>query len=85
MSSVRTMASLVPNLWVEPAEILTHSASGLVTRLIMKGTSTDGVVIQIPHVVLTLLDGDRVKHIEAFDIDQRGAALARFEELNRPS
>jgi hypothetical protein len=49
----------------------------------MKGTSTEGVAIELPLVVLTILDGDRVARIETFDLDQRGLALARFEELNR--
>jgi hypothetical protein len=81
MSSIRTMASLVPDLWVEQAEILTQSAMGLVNHVVLRGTSTDGVAIEIPYVVLILLDGDRVTRFETFDADQRDLALARFEEL----
>ena len=40
-------------------------------------------MIEIPLVVLILLDGDRVTRFEAFDADQRDVALARFDELNR--
>ncbi len=83
MSSIRMMASLVPDLWVEPAEILTYSAAGFVTRDVVRGTSTDGVAIEIQLVMLTLLDGDRVTHVEAFGLDQRDLALARFEERSR--
>ncbi|MGA8545923.1 MAG: BTAD domain-containing putative transcriptional regulator [Mycobacterium sp.] len=84
MSSIRTMASLVPDLWLEPAEILTHSAFGLVTHMVEKGTSTEGVAIELPFVILILFDGDRVTRVEAFDLDQRNLALARFEEIGRP-
>jgi hypothetical protein len=83
MSSVRTMAELVPDYWVELAEVLAQSAIGVVNHVVLKGTSTDGVAIEIPLVVLLLIDGELVKRFEAFDADQRDVALARFEELNR--
>ncbi|MFZ0834631.1 MAG: hypothetical protein WAM92_16455 [Mycobacterium sp.] len=83
MSSVRMMASLVPDLRLELSQILAHSASGLVCHNVIKGTSTDGAAIEIPVIVITLLDGDRVRHIEAFDLDQRDFALTRFAELSR--
>ena len=35
--------------------------------------------------MLVLFDGDRVTGFETFDPDQRDVALARFEELNRPT
>lgn len=82
-SSIRMFASLVPDLWAEPSEVLAHSAKGLVAYMVLKGTSTDGVAIEIPNIHLALLDGDRVTHLETFDPDQRDLALARFDELNR--
>ena len=78
------MASLVPDYWVELAEVLTHSAMGLVGDVSLRGTSTDGLAIEIPLVMLVVVDRDRVS-FEAFDPDQRDMALARFEELNRPT
>jgi hypothetical protein len=81
ITEVRMMASLVPDYWVEQAEILTQSAMGLVNHVVLRGTSTDGVAIEIPYVVLILLDGDRVTRFETFDANQRDLALARFEEL----
>jgi hypothetical protein len=84
MSSIQTMASLVPDMRIELAEVLAHSASAVMTHLIVKGTSTDGVVMELPIVVINLHDGDHVTHMETFDFDQRDLALARFEELNRP-
>jgi hypothetical protein len=84
MSSFQMLASLVPDYWVEPAEVLSQSAAGLVDYDVLRGTSTDGVAIEIPFVVLTLFDGGRVTRMEVFEADQRDLALARFEELNRP-
>ena len=83
MSSFRTMASLVPDFWVEQADVLAQSALGVVNHVVMRGTSTDGVAIEIPLVALILFDGDRVTRFETFDVDQRDRALARFEELSR--
>jgi hypothetical protein len=83
MPSMRTMASLVPDLRVEQAEILTHSAVGLVTYTVAKGTSTEGAAIELPLLVLVLFDGDRVTRIEDFEPAQRDVALARFEEIGR--
>jgi hypothetical protein len=82
LSSIRMFASLVPDLWSEAADVLAHSATGLVAYMVLKGTSTDGVAIEIPHIHLVLLDGDRVTHFETFDPEQRDQALARFEAVN---
>lgn len=82
LSSIKMLASLVPDLRSELAEVLAHSARGLVHHTVLKGTSTDGMPVEISIVQITLLEGDRVTHIEAFDPDQRDLALARFAELN---
>jgi hypothetical protein len=82
MSSIRTLASLVPDYRSEFAEILAHSASGVLVDVVVKGTSTEGAAVEIPLIQLGLLDGDRVTRVEFFDPDQRDLALARFEELN---
>jgi hypothetical protein len=82
LSSIRMLASRVPNLRSELAEVLTHSAMGLVALMALKGTSIDGVATEISIVQLTLLKGDHVTRVEAFDPNQRNLALARFEELS---
>jgi DNA-binding SARP family transcriptional activator len=84
LSSMQTTGSLVPNFWVELAEVLARSAIGIVGRMALKGTSTDRTAIEIPFVVLILLRGERVTRLEAFDEDQRDLALARLQEFNRP-
>jgi hypothetical protein len=84
LSSLQTTGSLVPNFWVELAEVLARSAIGIVGRMALKGMSTDGLAIEIPFVVLILLHGERVTRLEAFEEDQRDVALARLQEFNRP-
>ena len=55
------MASLIPDLWIEAAEILAYSAAGLVTHMVVKGTTTEGVAIELPVITLVLFDG-RSRH-----------------------
>jgi len=84
MSSLRMLATLVPDLRFELAEVLAHSAKGVVNSVVVAGTSTDGADVEMPWITLQVFEGDRVTHAETFDADQRELALARFEELNRP-
>jgi hypothetical protein len=84
LSSLQTTGSLVPNLWVELAEVLARCAIGIVGRMALKGRSTDGAAIEIPFVVLILLHGERVTRLEAFEEDQRDSALARLQEFSLP-
>ncbi|WP_231986256.1 nuclear transport factor 2 family protein [Mycobacterium sp. E2479] len=83
MSSIRTLASLVPDYRAEYAQILAHSGLGVLADVVVRGTSTEGVAIEIPLIQLGLLDRDRVTRVEFFDPDQRDMALARFNELSR--
>jgi hypothetical protein len=82
-SSIRTLASLIPDMWVELPEILTYSATGLVNSVVVKGTTAEGAAIELPAVTLILFDGFRVTRMEAFDSNQRDLALARFDELDQ--
>jgi hypothetical protein len=83
MSSMRTMASLVPDFWIEQADVLAHSNMGIVSHLVLRGTSAEGAAIEIPLVQIMLVEADRVTCFEAFDANQRDLALARFDELNQ--
>ena len=84
LSSLRMLTSLVPDLRFEASEILQHSAKGVVIHTLARGTSTEDVPIELPLIVLMLIDGDRVTHAETYDLNQRDQALARFDELNTP-
>jgi hypothetical protein len=83
IASVKAVASLIPNVWVEPSKILRHSTSGVVGDVVAKGTSRDGGEIEIPMLMLGVFDGDRLAHFEMFEPNQRDLALARFQELNQ--
>src|SRR5437879_2725861 len=63
LSSLQTTGSLVPNFWVELAEVLARSAIGIVGRMALKGTSTDGAAIEVPFVVLILPHGERATRL----------------------
>ena len=81
LSALKTTES---NARVELAEVLARSAMGIVGRMALTDTSTDGVAIENSFVVLILLHGERVTRLEAFDEDQSDLALARLQEFNRP-
>ncbi len=82
IASLRTMASLAPDLWIESAEFLAHSAIGVVIHVVIRGTAAGGLAIELPFIMINLMDGDHVTHIETFDSEQRELALERFQELN---
>jgi DNA-binding SARP family transcriptional activator/predicted ester cyclase len=82
MSSIPMLATFVPDVRFEVAEILACSATAVMSNVVVKGTSTDDVAIEMPWITLMVFDGDRVLHAETFDGDQRELALARFNELS---
>ncbi|KUI47640.1 hypothetical protein AU198_23865 [Mycobacterium sp. GA-1199] len=82
IASISTLASLAPDLRIESAEILAVSAIGVATHVVVRGTSTAGLAIEVPFVLINLWNGDHVTHIEAFDLEDRDHALERFKELN---
>ncbi|MGE2722215.1 BTAD domain-containing putative transcriptional regulator [Mycolicibacterium celeriflavum] len=82
IASISTLASLAPDLRIESAEIMAHSAIGVATHVVVKGTSTAGLAIEVPFLLINLWAGDHVTHIEAFDPDDSIHALERFEQLN---
>lgn len=83
MSSLRMLASLIPDMRFEVAEILACSATGIMTSVVVRGRSADGAVVEIPWITIMFFDGERVSRAETFDADQRELALARFDELRQ--
>lgn len=82
IASIRTLASLAPDLSIESAEILAYSELGVATHVVVRGTSTAGLAIEVPFLLINLWHGDHVTHIEAYDLEDRDHALERFKELN---
>jgi hypothetical protein len=81
MASLRMLESLIPDMRFEVAEILACSATGILTSVVVKGTSTDGVLVELPWITIMIFDGERVIRAETFDAGQLDLASARFEEL----
>lgn len=81
--SIRALVALIPDLWIVPAEIVAHSAQSILTYATVAGTSVSGADIELPALILTVVDGMRVTRMEAFDSDQYQLAMARFDELQR--
>ncbi|WP_267304851.1 BTAD domain-containing putative transcriptional regulator [Mycobacterium barrassiae] len=81
-TSLRAMASLIPDIRVDVADIPKHSAKGVVISVVVRGATVEGTAIELPTVILLHFDGPRVTRMEAFDHNQRDQALARFDELD---
>lgn len=81
-TSLRAMASLIPDIRVDVADIPKHSAKGVVISVVVRGATAEGTAIELPTVILLHFDGPRVTRMEAFDHNQRDQALARFDELD---
>ncbi len=60
------------------------SKVGAVVTQVVKGTSHHGFEAEWRTIDLSIYDGDKIKRTELFDEDDLDAALARFDELNRP-
>lgn len=82
IASIRTMASLAPDFCIESADILAHSSIGVAIQVVVRGTSVDGLAVELPFIMINLMDGDHVTHIETFDPEDRDQALLRFAELS---
>jgi hypothetical protein len=80
--AVEELWALVPDARYRVTEVHALDAHGTVASLVMKGTSTDGGAVELPTVIIALCEDERATHIEAFDPDQRDAALARFQEFS---
>jgi hypothetical protein len=83
LQSTRTFEPLAPDVRIELAEICAHTAGGVVLHFVVRGTTEVGLDIEIPFLMLLLVNGDHVTHIETFELYQRSEALARFAELSQ--
>ena len=58
---------------------------GAVVTQVLKGTSTEGFDAEWREIVLIALEGDLINRCEMFDEADLDAALAKFDELDRPT
>lgn len=81
-SSIRAFADLVPDMRFELAGVLSQTSTGVVCDIVVAGTSSDGLTVELPLVAVLRLDEGHVTHIENFEPAERKRALERFEQLN---
>jgi ketosteroid isomerase-like protein len=80
---VKSMADLSNDVWFRVVEIYQISPLGLVARNRGGGHDGTGGEWEAEWVGLATLEDDRLRRIEYFALEDRGAALARFDELAR--
>jgi ketosteroid isomerase-like protein len=73
---------LAPDQRLElPSSVPAVRDNGVVAIVRREGTVPDGGPFESVYIWLCLMKGDRITHLELFEVDAIDAALARFEEL----
>ena len=81
---IRAGGELTPDTRIYVETVHRLSNLGAVVTGVMKGTSRDGFEAEWQEIGILTLDGDLISRCEMFDEADLDAALARFEELDRP-
>jgi hypothetical protein len=76
---------LAPDISANAEAVHRLSNLGAVFAHAVRGTSQDGFYAEWREICLATVEGDLISHIEMFDEADIDAALARFDELNRPA
>ncbi|MEY2433000.1 MAG: hypothetical protein QOC92_2725, partial [Acidimicrobiaceae bacterium] len=84
-ATIRASRDLTPDLTIQIETVHRLSAFGAVVTNMSFGTSDEGFAAEWRMVQLLTVDGDRINRLEIFDETDLHAALARFDELNRPA
>ncbi len=71
------------NLYIETDHRLSNS--GALFTQVLKGTSHEGFDAEWRDVIILTVDGEQLSSLEVFDESDLDAALARFDELSRPT
>jgi hypothetical protein len=71
-----------PDLWLDVEEVLACDARVMALRYKLRGHGTDGGgEIEVPQGSVVLVHDGQMARVELYDIDDRPAMLARYEEL----
>ena len=81
---IRAGRDLTPETRIYVEAVHRASNLGAVFTQVMKGTSADGFDAEWREIVILTIEGDLVSRGELFDEADLDAALARFDELDRP-
>lgn len=82
--TVRAVWELLPLVHVYIQAVHRLTERGAVVTQVVKGTSQEGFDAEWQTITICTFEGDRLSRYEVFDETELDAALARFEELNRP-
>ena len=83
-ASLRALWDLAPDLSVYIEALHRLSEFGAVVTQALKGTSQEGFYAEWRAIDIFTVEGDSISRCEVFDEADLDAALARFDELNRP-
>ncbi len=84
-ASIRATLDLMPDFAIHIEAVRRLSSAGAVVTHTARGTSPDGFDAEWRHIQLLTVEGDRISRSDLFDEADLDAALARFDELNRPA
>ncbi|GAA4290118.1 BTAD domain-containing putative transcriptional regulator [Mycobacterium paraffinicum] len=84
-AAMRDIWQVTPNLSMRIETVHRLSSSGAVSSYVASGTSPEGVDAEWPMILLLTVKGDLINRCEIFDEADLEAALARFDELSRPT
>jgi hypothetical protein len=84
-ATIRAARDLTPDLTIQIESVHRLSAFGAVVTNMSSGSSDEGFAAEWRMVQLLIVDGGRIARLEIFDETDLDAALARFDELNRPA
>ncbi|OBI24527.1 BTAD domain-containing putative transcriptional regulator, partial [Mycobacterium sp. E2238] len=84
-TSVRAVWDLLPQVHVYVETVHRLTELGAVVTQVVKGTSQEGFDAEWQTITICTFEGDRLSRYEVFEEDDLDAALARFEELGRPT
>jgi hypothetical protein len=82
---MRAVWDLTPDLSTHMEAVHRLSSSGAVVTYTAYGTSRAGFAAEWRMIDVLTVDGDRINRAELFDEEDLDAALARFDELDRPA
>ncbi|OBB66365.1 BTAD domain-containing putative transcriptional regulator [Mycobacterium sp. 852014-50255_SCH5639931] len=85
IQSIRAVWDLTPNLEIRIEAVHQLSKLGAVITHTQHGTSSDGFDAEWRQIQLLTVEGELVNRCEIFDEADLDAALARFDELSRPT
>ncbi|MCV7436618.1 AAA family ATPase [Mycobacterium seoulense] len=84
-TTVRAGWDLLPRVHVYVEAVHRLTDRGAVATQVVKGTSQEGFDAEWQMITIFSFEGDRLSRYEVFDEAELDAALARFDELSRPT